>query len=60
MKEQTKCICEQLREDKNKTISLGYDSHTSLMMRYGMIIASGEGGVYEDISYCPYCGKKFE
>lgn len=60
MKEQEKCICEQLRENKEKRISLEYDCYTELMMSYGYIAAYGEGCAGVGINYCPFCGKKFE
>ena len=53
-------ICDELKEDKKKLISLDYGEYTELMISYGRLYAYGEGEATIEISFCPFCGKKFE
>ena len=54
------CICDKLCSGEVKRIQLDSDNYTYLLMDYGQIWANGEGEAYVDITYCPFCGKKFE
>lgn len=53
-------ICDELKEDKKKLISLDCGEYTELLISYGRLYAYGEGEATIDISFCPFCGKKFE
>ena len=58
-----KCICNELRKDKSKVITIedwSTGPYVDLTMSYGSITAHGEDNAYCGIRFCPFCGREFK